>query len=291
MRKSLLGLAIGALAFVSTPSSDAAEILLVSDNAFAGAPTEARTGDPEAPFVSFLESLGHTVTRATGSGGTTQFREANGGFAAAQAAGADLIIVSRVTSSDQYDAAAQITGWNGITTPLLLMGPHLARNNRWKWVNTAANPDETAVTDLELVNSSHPFVAGRSTSLLDAGTNRTITRSDVAPVGGMVGNGSVIATLGGDAAIIEWEPGELFYEGAGQTAAGRRVLFPGLRYHESIDIDGDLTGAGDPVEFEDFSDNGKAILAQTINNLVVPEPGTLSVLAIGAATLLRRRRA
>jgi hypothetical protein len=102
------------------------------------------------------------------------------------------------------------------------------------------------------------------------------------------GNGNVIATFGGDAAIIEWDAGEEFYAGSGHFATAKRVMFPGLRYHESVTL---ATTPGDPVEFEDFSENGKAILGQTINALVVPEPGTLSVLAIGITTLLRRRRA
>lgn len=286
MRKSLLGLAIGALAFVSVPSVEAAEILLISDQAYASGDT--RTGNPEAPFVSYLQSLGHTVILPTGSGSTAQFR-GDGGPAAAQsiidAQGVDLVIVSRVTDSAQYSegttvpAGVRRTGWNGIDVPLMIMGAHLARDNRWRWAGTQTL-DETAATDLVFTDPNHPFVAGRSTDLLDAGTNRTVTRLGVASVG----NGSIIATFPDtDAAIVEWEAGEEFYAGSGQFAGAKRVLFPGIRYHENISTD--------PIEFEDFSENGKAILGQTINALVVPEPGTLSVLAIGVVTLLRRRRA
>src|SRR5687768_16207720 len=169
MRQSLLCLAIGALAFVSVPSVEAAEILLISDQAYASGDT--RTGNPEAPFVSYLQSLGHTVILPTGSGSTAQFR-GDGGPAAAQsiidAQGVDLVIVSRVTDSAQYSegttvpAGVRRTGWNGIDVPLMIMGAHLARDNRWRWAGTQTL-DETAATDLVFTDPNHPFVAGRST--------------------------------------------------------------------------------------------------------------------------------
>lgn len=303
MKKSLLALAISALAFLSVPSpSQAAEILLVSDNAFAAPPNEGRTGDPEAPFVSFLQSLGHTVVRGTGAGSTAQFR-GDGGPAAAQSVinsqGIDLVIVSRVTDSGSYSetttatTGTRRTGWNNLNVPLMMMGAHLARDNRWRWVATQTLDEAVVtppITDLVFTDPNHPFVVGRGTNLIDAGDNRSITRLGVPSTS--AGNANVVATLSDtDLAILEWDAGEEFYAGSGQFAGAKRVLFPGLRYHESVDIDGAGTGVGDPVEFEDLSDNGKAILGQTINALVVPEPGTITVLVLGAATgLLRRRR-
>ena len=287
MKKSLFALAIGALAFVSAPSADAAEILLVSDQAFASGDT--RTGNPEDPFVSFLQSLGHTVVLPTGSGSTAQFR-GDAGPAAAQsiidAQGIDLVIVSRVTDSGQYSETSgttgtRRTGWNGIDVPLMIMGAHLARDSRWRWVATGTLDEAIpSPTELALVDANHPFVAGLGTNLIDAGDNRSVTRLGVTSAG----NGNVIATMSDtDIAIVEWDAGEEFYTGSGQFAGAKRVLFPGIRYHENA--------TGDPIEFEDFSDNGKAILGQTINALVVPEPGTVSVLGLGVVTLLRRRRA
>ena len=137
-----------------------------------------------------------------------------------------------------------------------------------------------------LPEPGHAFVAGRTTSLLDAATG-AVTRLGNASAG----NATVIATLPDssdsdtldDLAILQWDAGEEFYTGSGQFAGGPRVLFPGIRYHESI-------SATDPVEFEDLSDNGKAILAQTITAMTIPEPGTLTLVAVAGGSLLLRRR-
>jgi hypothetical protein len=286
--------AILGMLMISGASSQAADILLVSDQAHSTTGGNTRTGNPEADFIAFLQSQGHNVILPTGSGGTSQFRNANGGFAAAQAAIAanniDLVIFSRVTDSGSYSetdsnpTGVNRTGWNGITTPLLMMAPHLARSSRWRWGNSA-DIQEPFQTDFNAFpDPNHPFVAGRGTSLLDVATG-SVTRLGNATAG----NATVIATLSDsadsdtldDLAILQWDAGEEFYAGSGQFAGGPRVLFPGIRYHESL-------SATDPVEFDDLSDNAKAMLAQTITAMTVPEPGAAFLAVLGGLSLLRR---
>jgi hypothetical protein len=293
-REFAVGASLFALLVPAGTNSQAADILLISDQAHSTTGGNTRTGNPENDFVAFLQGLGHNVVLPTGSGGTSQFRNANGGFAAAQTAiaanGIDLVIVSRVTDSGSYSetdsvpAGVNRTGWNGITTPVLMMAPHLARSNRWRWVNSA-DIQEPFQTDFNpFPDPGHPFVAGGTTSLLDVATG-SVTRLGNASAG----NATVIAMLPDsndsdtldDLAILQWDAGEEFFAGSGQFAGGPRVLFPGIRYHESL-------SAADPVEFEDLSENAKAILAQTITTMTVPEPAGLVILGVlGGLSLVR----
>lgn len=58
---------------------------------------------------------------------------------------ADLVIVSIHTSSGTYDG--DIASWNGVTTPTILISCWIARENRWKWVNNAANPNRDVAVE------------------------------------------------------------------------------------------------------------------------------------------------
>src|SRR5688572_18413765 len=266
-------------------SAEAASILLVSDQAHTpGNPViNPRTGNPEADLIAFLQSQGHTVITPV----TNEFRTFSNVQNVLTSQNVDLVLVSRVTSSGDYaNDAAEIAAWNGIAKPMLMMAPHLARNNRWRWVNTDVIQEPFQTDFNAFPDPNHPFVAGRTTSLLDAATG-SVTRLGNAAAG----NATVIATLPDsadsdtvdDLAILQWDAGEEFYATAGQFAGGPRVLFPGIRYHESL-------SASDPVEFEDLSDNGKAMLAQTITTMTIPEPGTLWLAVVAWGSLLLRRR-
>ena len=262
----------------SFSTAQAVTVLLVSDNAFIN--SRAGPGDPEVDMEAFMTSLGYDVIRATGSGSTAQFREGNDGAAGAAAVGADLIVVSRVTTSGAYDEGNNGANWNAITTPLLLLGPHIARSSRWKWLNSTI-VDQGAVTDLVLDDPTHPFVSGLGTSLFDSSTS--LTRLDTTNVG----NGGLIATApDGDVALVEWDAGDEFYSGSGQIAGGQRVYFGGLRYHED-------DGARQLV-FDDYSDNGMAMLGQIMTTMVpIPEPSTIAILGsllVAAPFVLWRRR-
>ena len=264
-------------------SAHAATILLVSDQAHSTTGGNTRTGNPESDLIAFLQSQGHSVITPV----TNEFRTFSNVQNALNSNNIDLVLVSRVTDSASYaNDAAEIAAWNGITKPMLIMAPHLARNSRWRWVNSA-DIQEPFQTDFNAFpDPNHPFVAGRTTSLLDAATG-SVTRLGNATAG----NATVIATLPDsadsdtldDLAILQWDASEEFYATSAQFAGGPRVLFPGIRYHESL-------LATDPVEFEDLSDNAKAMLAQTITSMTVPEPGCAVLAVMGVLSLLGRGR-
>ncbi len=233
-------------------------ILLVSDNVYSGT-GNTRSGDPEADFQAFLESLGYTVVRATGSGNTAQFQQPDPSFpqrqgvAGAAAAGADLIIVSRALNSFQYRAEA--SDWNALPLPVLLLNPFLARYPDWDWLNSDVI-DQGYVTDLTFSLPDHSIVSGLNTDIYDppgASLGRLGIRNQP--------NATVVATdSDGDFAIVTWPAGTEFYPNSGQFAGARRVFLAGLRYHET-----DTTRVP-PREFvfEDYSENGKALLARAI---------------------------
>ena len=268
-------LLIFTLIVASSSQAQGGNILLVSDNAYAG--TRAGTGDPETDMVSFLTGLGHTVTRATGIGGSAQFREGNGGSATAAAVGADLILVSRVTNSGSYDEGNSGANWNAISTPLLLLSPYLSRGSRWQWLPGGNAIDQGAVSDLVILEPGHAFVSGLGSNILSPAT--TFSRNDLTDPG----NGTLIATTpDGDVALVEWAAGTQFQPG-GQVAGGHRVLMGGLRYHEDD---------GAPVEFSAYSANGLAMLGQTIDTMLIPEPSSMFLVVAGALVTLgvRSRR-
>lgn len=149
---------------------------------------------------------------------------------------ADLIIVSRLTDSALYSYGYEPTQWNAVTTPLLLMSPYFARDIRWNWVRSETVPSGTAYTHAEALDPDHaifrdveltPLYRGGPASIVpvvdpDIGTGLTSFMGTMD-----MGSGHLIAkTLGDELGwIAEWDAGVEFYEGAGQFAGGRRMLF------------------------------------------------------------------
>ena len=156
------------------------------------------------------------MTRATGEGGSAEFREANAGSAGVAASDADLVIVSRVTNSGTYDEGNSGAGWNAIEKPILLLSPYLSRSSRWQWLTGGTGIDQSDLTDLTYVDASHPFVDGLGTDIFNTPTSLSRNSVGVADVG----NGTLIATDGADRpTLVEWEAGVPFVAG-GQTPAG-----------------------------------------------------------------------
>ncbi len=151
---------------------------------------------------------------------------------------ADLIIFSRLAWSSRYDEGDETIQWNSLTTPLLQMNSHFARNIQWKWVN-AGTPAETSYTHAAAVDPYHPIFRGVLTApepidrydgpmyivqmidpLIGTGLTSFIGGTDM-------GNGRLIAkTIDSEMGwIAEWDAGVEFFEGAGQYAGGKRMLF------------------------------------------------------------------
>jgi hypothetical protein len=202
------------LVFCCASSVHAATIIWVSDNK---TPTGGIPADQG--WVNLLEANGYTVDLS--------FRNAEGRTLDAAKIdalnAADLIIISRDTNSGDYDDGQEPTQWNSITAPILMQIAHIARNNRWLWLNTSATND--AMATLEVVESDHPVFNGVS-----IGANNQL---DILTLGSSfanatdAGNGTLIAKRADNDQvwIAEWQAGQEFYAGSNQIAAAQRMLF------------------------------------------------------------------
>jgi hypothetical protein len=153
---------------------------------------------------------------------------------------ADLIIFSRLSWSVRYDDGDEITQWNSLATPLLQMSAYFARNRDtgWIWVNSGVK-ERTPLIYAEAVDARHPIFRGVLLTALDPSDPNSPAKvvQMIDPLVGTghtsfigstdMGNGHLIAKpvqldMGW---IAEWDVGVEFYEGAGQYAGGRRMLF------------------------------------------------------------------
>ncbi len=153
---------------------------------------------------------------------------------------ADLIIFSRLAWSRGYDDGNEITEWNSLTTPLLQMSSWFVRNRDtgWKWVNAGVK-QQTPLIYAEAVDPHHPVFRGVPLTAYDPtdpdGPLNVVQMVDPLIGTGLtsfigstdMGNGHLIAkpVQAGMGWIAEWDVGVEFFEGAGQYAGGRRMLF------------------------------------------------------------------
>ncbi|MBN1507612.1 MAG: LamG domain-containing protein [Sedimentisphaerales bacterium] len=220
-------LAIGSAISSGGPGS-AGKIIWVSDGheSFVGA---------EAPddqdWVDLLRSEGYTVDyQPPTAPGTGYWRTLDTARLAALEA-ADLIIVSRDTSSANHaNDTTEVTQWNSVKTPLILLQGYLAQSSRWIWMNSANMGARQAYFTAKAVDATHPVFAGvaldsqgRVTWLDQSiwpGYSSYINTADA-------GNGKVIAVRPDNnyVVIAEWSAGTPFYAGSTQTPGDKRMLF------------------------------------------------------------------
>jgi hypothetical protein len=182
------------------------------------------TGDgtpDDFAWIPWLESLGHTVSVQRGNWTALD----TGKIATLNAA--DLIIISRCTSSGNYNNdATEITQWSGLTAPILNLAGHFVRNNRvgigstthdrpYRSHDGSTGGQPSIFTGISLdVNKQVAVVDGTT------GSGQTSFIGTIDP-----GNGTLLAKTGTHAWIVEWQPGKPFYVGSPYTPAGKRLLF------------------------------------------------------------------
>ncbi len=203
------------LAFCLTSSAQAANIIWI-----AGTHDDNGDGAPDDQgWVDLLEAQGYTVDFQRGI-----WEQLDDDKITALNA-ADLVIISRCSSSGSYDDGDEIAQWNSVTTPMINSASHITRSSRWLWFDTASLPNLSDVV-VDILAPSHPIFAGVSSPVqITDGAVGPTTFTDITGVG--AGNGTLLAKVtDADAAwIVEWEEGVEFYPGSGQIAGGSRMYF------------------------------------------------------------------
>ncbi|MBN1359244.1 MAG: LamG domain-containing protein [Sedimentisphaerales bacterium] len=218
-KRLVLLLAVPVLCLAS--SAQAANIVWVAEGNVDAAGVPYDQG-----WIDLLTAQGHTVDDQRGSWMTLTATN----IATLEAA--DLVIVSRTTNSGNYAGdATEVTQWNSVTTPLLLLTAYLVRSNRWQWINSDGITEYTAQTAMQVEDATHPIFTGVNVGngqidVIDAAVNSGQATFLTAP---NASNGTLIATRSdnGNVWIVEWEPGTVFYDGTSQVPAGKRMLLSG----------------------------------------------------------------
>lgn len=168
---------------------------------------------------------------------------------------ADLIIISRDTDSTQYNNDADF--WNHVHVPVLNHNAKLVRSNDhrfWDWLpgdTTTCNPCTTLIA----IDPEDPIFEG-----LDTSTGITVFTADV-PIDlsdqTSAGNGTVVATAGGNVMVARWTGSEDLYYDQSLYAPGATRLFFAMP---------------DPPSdfFDNATDEALRMLANAIRSLLAP---------------------
>ena len=181
----------------------------------------------EAAYTPFLRGiLGFDVTVEVED---DKYIDPLGATAKADLRAADLIIVSRRTSSGNF--SAEIGFWNGLKTPILLHSAFLIGDSRWRWM--PGGNENVDLTDVSILDPKDPILGGVTVTDGQVKIFSTLVPGLDVSNQGSAGNGTKVATPAGKdkVMIARWNAGIEYYPGSGQIAGGPRVFF-GMRTDE-----------------------------------------------------------
>lgn len=178
---------------------------------------------------------------------------------------ADLVVIGRSTSSGDFGGTHK-AAWNAIEAPILTLHLWTTRNNRMNWFNTggAVHYDDVGVVLDALIHApDDPVFEGLAIS--DSLLPWCVGPYDVLDTQNP-GNGQLLAssTVDGTVQYVRFDPWVEFYDGAGDMAAGYRVL---------MGNGNDNTSA---INYDNFTEESKTVYmreAWRLANLPrVPQP-------------------
>lgn len=288
-------------ALVPCVASQAANIAWISfhgaDNTpTAGAAGAGHTMAPDVGYTSLLTGAGHTVTRFV----TADNADTLPAFATLNTF--DLVIIGRSVNSGHYQQANEATFWNTtITAPLMDMSGYTLRNVRLGYTTGGTMPDTTSSVKLTVSDVDHPIFAGIS---LDAGNTMVNNYADIITFNSIIqrgisvnsdplaGGGTLLASVSADAPaaangmiIAEWNAGATMATTPATTLGGHRLVFlSGTR--EAANVSSETAG------LLDLTADGQTMFLNAVDYMTtpVPEPGSLSLIGLGAAALLLKKR-
>jgi hypothetical protein len=194
---------------------------------------------------------------------------------------ADLIIAGRGMSTGEYDGD-ETAKWNALSTPILCTNAWMIRSNRWKWMNSSSANKDAGAPLMLVLDPTNPIFEGVPVDgdglveILDptVGSGHTSFLTDILDVG----NGTLIAqSLGiyNTTWIAEWAAGVEYYEGAGEIAGGKRVLFMAGTQDDPYTVpDSTLIM---PVGVFNLNEAGQQLLRNIIAYLTAEEPVAIPV--------------
>jgi hypothetical protein len=241
------------IAFVSFHATDAA-----SDAAAGAGMTEAA----DIGYTQALKAAGHNVTRILTSGSPDV--EALNGY--------DLVIISRSVSSGGYSTGASADAWNSVTSPMLVLGGYVIRNNRMGFTDGSSMVDTVGNIQLKAEDASHPLYNG--VDLTDGITGDfagIVTWNDQVQRGVSINTnnageaGRVIATVAtaddptaGGIVAVEFDAGAATTTG-GNFAGKRLTLLTGSREADGV--------TSETAGIWDLTDVGRMIYLNAVNYL------------------------
>lgn len=197
-------------------------------------------------------------------------------------AGTDILIIGRRLASGSYDSDVNTPVFHNLTIPIVVMTSYVARpdGNRWGLHSGGATGGGPVSGDETTVTAAGAGVFGLPEGPVDWWSG--ILGFDAAGTGD-VGDGEILATIGGNILAALWEAGDL--TGGGATLGGPRLLF------NLPEVDGSGSAAFIPDTPAGIQALANAITATT-GLVQVPEPSGAILMAGGLGCLvLRRRRA
>lgn len=293
MRKVMIALALVlGLAFSVTSSVYGTTILVVSDAYAPGdEPTKEHNDDS---MVLFLQDLGYSVD-TSGMGKVMRGDWSGKPAIVAAVEAADLIIVSRRTSSGDYggdDTKRKL--WNTTETPILSQSGYLTRDSRWGWTTggsgNVANKD---TTDCDFAGVVSELLPNTMFDWSDAPSPGESPKGPYLPnVVGETVAGDVLATFDGRLFLVDIASGTDLDAMNGTTdkygvTGGRRVFMGVWGYDDGTA--GTNGPAGGPAGWGDYmTTQYKGLFAEVVHE--VPEPATIALLGFGGLAMLRIRK-
>ncbi|KKL72333.1 hypothetical protein LCGC14_2085950 [marine sediment metagenome] len=215
-------------------------------------------GNTDPLVIARIEALGHTVT----------FVEHDDAAAwAAALPTADLVLISSTTSSDT--GVATIGGGNvvrDLAIPLMCFEDYV-----YDEMQTLPSFGNAVGTQVTIANDAHPLAGGLSAGLVTVYTS-PVRINHGSALSGAGGGAVAIATVnaGANAPILYYDTGDPLVDG---------TLAPAPRLNFFLHDD----------TFDDLTPDGLKLFDAAIGHMI-PEPLSVTLLAVGALAILRRRR-